>query len=68
MPFTISRIGHSRGRPVARGFGRCSLFKLVHKFRQASDFDQSADRANFPPDHLRQRHHTAEVRLRVFLG
>ena len=23
MPFKISRIGHSRGRPVAQGFGKC---------------------------------------------
>jgi hypothetical protein len=23
MPLTISRIGHSRGRPVAQGFGKC---------------------------------------------
>src|SRR5271168_884818 len=23
MPLMISRIGHSRGRPVAQGFGRC---------------------------------------------
>src|ERR1700722_3854240 len=25
MLFKISRIGHSRGRPVARGFGKCGL-------------------------------------------
>ena len=25
MPLTISRIGHSRGRPVAHGFGNCSV-------------------------------------------
>ena len=23
MPLMISRIGHSRGRPVAQGFGKC---------------------------------------------
>jgi hypothetical protein len=23
MPLTISRIGHSRGRPFAQGFGKC---------------------------------------------
>jgi len=45
-----------------------ALLEPIHYFIGRKAPIERSSLTHFPPDHLRQRHHTAEVRLRVFLG